>query len=163
MSRIQFWENPQEEFGIWEGEESRRHFWLALRLCCRKNVSYMRNTSFVRTMSIQVVFLSLSMPLLACCPRTLPAQCSADSDPDSLACQDLAPLSSSTPTEEAPALLNLSGPNQRQPRADLSDEASATGSLPAGSAYTERPSRNRLRRLAPSTLPLSRHRSSSAS
>jgi protein involved in polysaccharide export with SLBB domain len=134
---------PSGRVWNWEGAEIRPHFGLARRLCCGKNDPYMRNTPSARSMWIRVAFLSISIAsVLAICPRTLPAQCSADSDPDSLACQDQAPLSSSKSTEETPAVFNLSGPNERQPRADLSNEATATGSLPAGSAYTERQSRD---------------------
>jgi len=75
------------------------------------------------------------------CLRAVHAQCSADTDPDSLECQVQAPLNSSTATQEAPAVFSLPGPDQKQPRADLSNEASAIGSLPDGSTYTERPSR----------------------
>ena len=54
------------------------------------------------------------------------------------------PGNSSTHTQEAPAVFNLSGPVQSQPRADLSSEASAVDSLAAGSSYTERPPREGL-------------------
>ena len=112
-------------------------------LCRAKNAVYMRNISFVRTMSIRVVCLSIAIAAaLSLCPRTLHTQCPDDSDPESLACQDRAPLNSSTQSEEAPAIFSLSGPNQQHPRADLSNEATAIGSLPAGSAYSERPSRD---------------------
>ncbi len=77
---------------------------------------------------------------LAFCPRTLHAQCSDDSDPDSLACQIEEPGGSSSHSQEAPAVFDVSGPAQKQPRADLSNEASAVGSLTAGSTYTERSS-----------------------
>ena len=80
-----------------------------------------------------MAILSLSIAsVLASYPRTLPAQC--------FDCQNQPPLSPSTPAGEAPAVFNLSGPEPGQPRADLSNEATAIGSLPAGSAYTERPS-----------------------
>ncbi len=125
----------------WEGGEIRPHFQLALRLCCGKNDPYMSNPSFARFVSIRIsVFLIAILAALAFCPRTLRAQCSEDSDPDSLACPVQAPLNSSVPTEEAPAVFSLSGPGQKQPRADLSNEASAIGSLPVGSTYTERAS-----------------------
>ena len=101
----------------------------------------MRNTSFARPVWNQVApFLITIAAVLAFYPRMLQAQCSEDSDPDSLACQVQAPLNSSMPTQEAPAVFSLSGPDQKQPRADLSNEASAIGSLPDGSTYTERPS-----------------------
>ena len=80
---------------------------------------------------------------LAFYPLTLHAQCSGDTDPDSLACQIEEPGDSSTQTQEAPAVFDISGPAQRQPRADVSNDASAVGSLPAGSTYTERPLRGR--------------------
>lgn len=68
----------------------------------------------------------------------LHAQCSDDSDPDSLACQIQEPGSSSSQSQEAPAVFDVSGPAQKQPRADRSSDASAVDSLAAGSTYTER-------------------------
>jgi protein involved in polysaccharide export with SLBB domain len=88
------------------------------------------------------------------CPSALHAQCSGDTDPNSLACQVEDPGNSSTETQEAPAVFNLSGPVQSQPRADLSSEASAVGSLAAGSSYTEqKPPREGLDLLRSRVLP----------
>lgn len=47
------------------------------------------------------------------------------------------PVSSSTSSAESPAVFDLAQPSPSQPRADRSNEASASGSLPAGSAYSE--------------------------
>jgi protein involved in polysaccharide export with SLBB domain len=73
-------------------------------------------------------------------PRAFHAQCADDSDPDALACQAQDGLTPSTGTQEAPAVFQISGPDAKHPHADLSNEASAVGSLANGSSYTERPS-----------------------
>jgi len=56
---------------------------------------------------------------------------------DSLACQIQEPTNSSSQSQEVPAVFDVSGPVQRQTRADASTEASAVDSLAAGSTYTE--------------------------
>ncbi len=81
------------------------------------------------------------------------AQCSDDSAPDSLACQVQQPLSSPSSTQQAPAVFDISGPDQRQPRPDLSSEATAVGSLPAGSEYNEGPSGRERAQPRPVQLP----------
>jgi protein involved in polysaccharide export with SLBB domain len=101
----------------------------------------MRNHSFPQFIGLRVSCWGLAVAAaLASYPRSLHAQCSDDSDPDSLACQIQEPSSSSSQSHEAPAVFDVSGPVQKQPRADLSNEASAVGSLTAGSTYTERSS-----------------------
>lgn len=92
-------------------------------------------------MGPRLSYLGLVIPLaVAFYPGPLHAQCSEDSDPDSLACQIQEPGGSSSQSQEAPAVFDVSGPVQRQPRADQSSEASAVGSLTSGSTYTERSS-----------------------
>lgn len=100
----------------------------------------MRNRSYTHSKKIPTaIFLFAGAMALLAFSASLNAQCSDDSDPDSLACQVQAPLNSSAPAQEAPAVFTISGPDQKQPRADLSNEASAVASLPDGSTYTEGP------------------------
>ena len=88
-------------------------------------------------MGLRLSYLGLTViAALAFFPWPLHAQCSDDSD--SLACQIQEPTNSSSQSQEAPAVFDVSGPVQRQPRADQSSEASAVGSLTSGSTYTER-------------------------
>jgi protein involved in polysaccharide export with SLBB domain len=82
--------------------------------------------------------------VLAASSPALRAQQCSDDDPDSLDCQLQQPVNTSTPTGESPATLSLSQSQQQQPRADRSNDASATGSLPSGATYTEQPSAEQL-------------------
>ncbi len=66
------------------------------------------------------------------------AQC--DSDEDSLDCQLPNQAGATTESQQDAAVFSLSGPEQKQPRADASNDATAVGSLSAGSGYTERSS-----------------------
>lgn len=82
--------------------------------------------------------------LLAFCAPQLGAQCSTEDDPESYGCQmqQAAPVSSTTPSAASPAVLSMQEtPQQATPRADLSTDASASGSLSNGTAYTEQSQR----------------------
>ena len=82
------------------------------------------------------------------------AQCS-QADPDSIACQMQQPVDASTQASESPAVFSLSSPLQGQPQADRSNEASASGSLPSGSSFTEsRAEGNPRAQPAPGATPL---------
>ena len=76
--------------------------------------------------------------LLAVAAPALRAQCT-DEDPGSIDCQmqQQPSVPSAIQSSESPAVFDVSQPSQSQPNADRSNEASANGSLPAGSAYTE--------------------------
>ena len=101
----------------------------------------MRNLSFPHFIAIRMACWGMIIATaLVFHPRSLRAQCSDDSDPDSLACQIQVTSNSSGQSQEAPAVFDVSGPVQRQPRADQSSEASAVGSIAPGSNYTERSS-----------------------
>jgi protein involved in polysaccharide export with SLBB domain len=145
MCGFQLWEIPQEESGIGKAAKTVHTFHGALQSRCGKIDPHMRNNSLPSSNGLYLFFGGLAAAaVLAFCPRALHAQCSDDTDPNSLACQIEDPGNSSTKTQEAPAVFNLSGPVQSQPRADVSSEASAVGSLAAGSSYTERPPRGGL-------------------
>jgi polysaccharide biosynthesis/export protein len=135
---FQLWEIPQEESGIGKTAKTVRIFRGALQLRCGKIDPHMRKNSLPSSTRLYLSFWSLAATAaLIFCPGTLRAQCSDDTDPNSLACQVEDPGNSSTQTQDAPAVFSLSGPVQSQPHADLSSEAPAVGSLAAGSSYTE--------------------------
>jgi polysaccharide biosynthesis/export protein len=146
MCGFQLWEIPQEESGIGKAAKTVHIFRGALQLRCGRIDPDMRNSSLPSSTRLYLSFSGVAVAtVLAFCPWTLHAQCSDDTDPNSLACQIEDPGNSSTKMQEAPAVFNLSGPAQSQPRADVSSEASAVGSLAAGSSYTEqRPPREGL-------------------
>ena len=81
--------------------------------------------------------LALAVIFAVSAPR-LVAQC--DSDADSLDCLLPSQADSTTQTQQDAAVFSLSGPEQKQPRADGSNEATAAGSLSAGVGYTEKSS-----------------------
>src|SRR5271155_5792837 len=142
MCGFQLWEIPQEEAGIGKAAKTVHIFRRALQLRCGKIDPHMRNNSLPSSTQLYLSFWGLAVfTVLAFCPWALHAQCSDDTDPNSLACQIEDSGNSSTKPQEAPAVFNLSGPAQSQPGADVSSDASAVGSLAAGSSYTERPSR----------------------
>jgi protein involved in polysaccharide export with SLBB domain len=97
----------------------------------------MRNDSSGHPACCRTLFLAavLAAAFALLSPR-LRAQCTGE-DPDSFACQLQQPADTSTQSSESPAVFDLSQPEQKQPRADRSNEASASGSLPGGSTYTE--------------------------
>jgi len=108
-----------------------------------KNNLYMRNISWARSFCYRLSFLLLALAVVLS-SRASKAQCS-DDDPSSIECQMQAPTDSSVQTHAAPAVFDISGPQQKQPRADLSNEASAIGSLAVGSTFTEASSEERNR------------------
>jgi polysaccharide biosynthesis/export protein len=138
MRGFQLWEIPQEESGIGKAAKTAHIFRGALQMQCGKIDLHMRNNSLPSSTRLYLSFWGVAVAtVLAFCPWTLHAQCSDDTDPNSLACQIEDTGNSSTKTQEAPAVYSLSEPVQGQPRADVSSEASAVGSLAAGSSYTE--------------------------
>jgi protein involved in polysaccharide export with SLBB domain len=101
----------------------------------------MRNHSSALSSYRSSFLLRLAVVItVACFVPVLHAQCS-DDDPGSLACQIQQPADSSLHAQESPVVLNPAESTRRSPRSDRSTEASASGSLPDGSTYTERPSR----------------------
>jgi protein involved in polysaccharide export with SLBB domain len=106
----------------------------------------MRNHSFVCPSYCTLPLRGLLVvAAIAFFSPALHAQCSVEDDPDSLACQIQAPANSPTQTPESPAVLSLTEPAQKPPRADRSNNASAYDSLQKGATYTEdapRESRN---------------------
>jgi protein involved in polysaccharide export with SLBB domain len=95
-----------------------------------KNSSFSQSHWFRFSIFCIVVAIALSA-------RVSRAQCSDDTDQDSLECQMQAPAESSIQTQTAPAVFDIAGPEQKRPRADRSNEASAVGSLTVGSTFTE--------------------------
>jgi polysaccharide biosynthesis/export protein len=91
--------------------------------------------------------------LLAIAAPALRAQCTND-DPDSIDCQmqQQQPVPATIQSSESPAVFDVTPPSQSQPRADRSNEASANGSLPAGSAYTEATTQQNRRQPLPAQL-----------
>jgi polysaccharide export outer membrane protein len=132
-----------------------RIFSFVLRAGSANNGSSMRNHSSVCSTCLRIAMLGLAMAsVLALRSPALHAQCSDGDDPDSLACQIQEPVESTTPAPDSPAVLSLSETEQKQPRADRSTEASASGSLPGGSTYTERaPRENRGKGRARAEMP----------
>ena len=97
----------------------------------------MRNDSSCHRARLRASGLAMAIAAASLFPApALHAQCT-DDDPNSLACQLQQPVDTSTPSSESPAVFDLSQPEQKQPRPDRSSDASANGSLPAGSIYTE--------------------------
>jgi protein involved in polysaccharide export with SLBB domain len=139
---FQLWEIPQEESGIGKTSKAVRIFRGALQLRCGRIDPHMRNDSLPGSSWLYVSYWSVAvLAAVAFCPWTLHAQCSEETDPNSLACQIEDPGNSSTQTQESPDVFNVTGPVQNQPRSDVSSEASSVDSLAAGSSYTARPAR----------------------
>ena len=83
----------------------------ALHLRCGKIDPHMRNNSLPSSTRLYLSFWGLAATVaLIFCPWPIRAQCSDNTDPNSLACQVEDPDNSSTKTQEAPAVFNLSGP-----------------------------------------------------
>jgi protein involved in polysaccharide export with SLBB domain len=99
----------------------------------------MRNDSSAPRARCSTFFALLTALLLAGFSSSLHAQCSDQDDPGAVDCQLQQPVNTSTPTGESPAALSLTQAQQQQPRADRSNEATASGSLSTGSTYTEQP------------------------
>jgi protein involved in polysaccharide export with SLBB domain len=79
--------------------------------------------------------LALSAPILQ-------SQCSDQDDGDSLGCPDQLLVPPAGQAQDSPATLSvMESPQSEAPRADRSNEASASNSLPAGSSFTEGVSR----------------------
>lgn len=96
----------------------------------------MRNDSSISKARLRVVFPAFAAAAaFVLFSPALHAQCS-DEDPDSLDCQLQQPVNTSTQSSESPAVYGVAQP-QQQLSPDRSNEASANGSLPNGSAYTE--------------------------
>ena len=101
----------------------------------------MRNHSSVHAHSARRLAFGLVLAAtLAVSAPSLVAQCGDGSDEDSLDCQLPNQAGATTQTQQDAAVFSLSGPEQKQPRADASSESTAVGSLSAGSGYTERSS-----------------------
>jgi protein involved in polysaccharide export with SLBB domain len=84
------------------------------------------------------VLLSIAVAAFLINPAVaLHAQCSDQEDGDSLGCAAPLPSASSDTGDSAPVLNVTEAQKQNSPRADTSNEASATGSLSAGAAHTE--------------------------
>ena len=98
----------------------------------------MRNHSSVRPNLRRVIAPWIVIASCACSFPMLHAQCSDPNEADSLGCVDQPQLPGSAQPGESPAVLTLSQqPRQGSPRADHSNEASASNSLGSGSNYTE--------------------------
>jgi protein involved in polysaccharide export with SLBB domain len=81
-------------------------------------------------------FILVLAALLAIAAPALRAQCS-DDDPNSVDCQMQQAVGAPAQSSEPPTIFDVSQPTQSPPRADRSNEATASGSLPTGSVYTE--------------------------
>ncbi len=104
------------------------------------NGASMRNHSSARSCLRRVMLLWVAgAAVLAFCAPRLRAQCSAEDDPDSLACQlqQDAPPSSSASQDSSSGLNPGQQPPQMTPQADRSTDASANNSLFGGPSYTE--------------------------
>ncbi len=109
----------------------------------------MRNHSFAQPAFplAMLQYVALGSMLTFATP-VLHAQCSSDDNQDSFGCQlqQAAPLPSTAPSAASSAVLSLAQQaDHGSPQADHATEASAVGSLPSGSSYTERASGNGVR------------------
>jgi protein involved in polysaccharide export with SLBB domain len=81
--------------------------------------------------------IALAAALCLCVP-SLHAQCVDENDGDTLGCPSQLPVQSVQQSQDPPVSLTISqSPRIGEPKADRSNEASASNSLPAGSTFSE--------------------------